>query len=74
MSREDKVFFKENVTSRGCNSFKKNWIENSFQYAHLHNVIFHYTNFLHNPPKSLGGVAKTKYLSKKMLRQGAITP
>jgi hypothetical protein len=36
-------------------------------------VIYH-TKFHQNPPKGLGEVAKTKYLSKKMPIPGAITP
>jgi hypothetical protein len=73
-SCEDKVFFKENVKSRGCNSLKKYWTGLPLQNAYVHNVISLCTKFHQNTSKGLGGVAKTKYFSKKILSPGAVTP
>jgi hypothetical protein len=72
-SCEDKVFFRENAKSRGHNSFKNNRTGFPLQYAHLHIVIFLCTKCHQDPPKDVGGVAKTKYFSEKMLSPGAIT-
>jgi hypothetical protein len=53
-------YFLKKMKSRGHNSLKNNWTRLSLQYANIHNVIFLCSKFQQNPPKGLGGVAKTK--------------
>jgi hypothetical protein len=61
---KNKVFFKENVKSRGHNSLKNNWTGLPLQYAHLHNVTFLCAKFHQNPPKEFRRSSEDKEKGK----------